>query len=195
MDAGAGDDAGDGVWVTYGELAKARNIERRAAVRLAQRRRWRRQAGNDGLARVLVPHDWLKPTDRSRDIAGDVAAHQTGDDTHDDAGNVARAISVLQQAVDMLQDQLAAERVRGDDARDRAGRAETTAASLRDRLDDLTAKLADAQAELAAAMDAADRHHAAAADARGRLADMERDNDARKGRGRLARLRAAWRGE
>ena len=31
MDAGAGDDAGDGVWVTYSELAKARGIERRAA--------------------------------------------------------------------------------------------------------------------------------------------------------------------
>ena len=62
-----GDDTSDGQWVTYGELAKARNIERRAAVRLAQRRRWRRQAGNDGLARVLVPPDWLKPVDRARD--------------------------------------------------------------------------------------------------------------------------------
>jgi hypothetical protein len=155
MDAGAGDDAGDGVWVTYGELAKARNIERRAAVRLAQRHRWRRQAGNDGLTRALVPPDWLKPVDRARDVAGDDVARRTSDDAPDDAGNVARAIAVLQQAVDVLQDQFAAERVRGDDARDKADRAETTTAGLRQRLDDLTAKLADAQAELATALDLA----------------------------------------
>jgi hypothetical protein len=144
MDAGAGDDAGDGVWVTYSELAKARGIERRAATRLAQRRRWRRQAGNDGLARVLVPHDWLRPADRGRDIAGDDVARRASDD----AGNVARAIAVLQRAVDMLQDQLAAERGRGDDAGDRADRSGATAAELRAQLADAQAALSAAQADV-----------------------------------------------
>ena len=51
-----------GVWMTYGELAVARDIQRDAARRLAQRHRWRRHTGNDGLARVLVPREWLSAT-------------------------------------------------------------------------------------------------------------------------------------
>jgi hypothetical protein len=43
-----------------------------------------------------------------------------------------------------------------------------------------------------AALEAANRADAEAAAARGRLADMERDNDARRAKGRWARLRAAW---
>jgi hypothetical protein len=43
-----GEDAGTGRWVTYDELAKVRGIERIGAVRLVQRKRWRRQRGNDG---------------------------------------------------------------------------------------------------------------------------------------------------
>ena len=44
-------------WLTYGQLAEARQIGRRAAVRLAQRHRLRRQPGNDGTVRVWVPAD------------------------------------------------------------------------------------------------------------------------------------------
>ena len=50
----AGDDAG--VWMTYDELAVARDIKRDGARRLAQRHRWRRHAGNDGL-----PVFWCRP--------------------------------------------------------------------------------------------------------------------------------------
>jgi hypothetical protein len=53
------DDIGGGQWLTYEELAKARGIQRLAAVRLTQRHKWRRQRGNDGHARVLVPDDML----------------------------------------------------------------------------------------------------------------------------------------
>jgi hypothetical protein len=48
---------GDGSWMTYGQLAEARQIGRRAAVRLAQRHHLRRQPGNDGSVRVWVPAD------------------------------------------------------------------------------------------------------------------------------------------
>jgi hypothetical protein len=43
----AGDIAAVGAWMTYGQLADARGISRRAAIRLTQRHRWRRQKGND----------------------------------------------------------------------------------------------------------------------------------------------------
>src|SRR3954449_11279572 len=47
----------DGAWVTYAELAKARGITRAAAVKLAQRHKWRRRKGNEPSreVKVLVP--------------------------------------------------------------------------------------------------------------------------------------------
>ena len=57
MDNADAADTGDGQWLTYGQLAEARQIGRRAAVRLAQRHRLRRQPGNDGTVRVWVPAD------------------------------------------------------------------------------------------------------------------------------------------
>jgi hypothetical protein len=50
-------DARDGRWWTYAQLAQARQVGKRAAVRLAQRHRLRRQPGNDGQTRVWVPTD------------------------------------------------------------------------------------------------------------------------------------------
>ena len=142
----AGDDTGDNAWCTYGELAKARNIERRAAVRLAQRRRWRRQAGNDGLARVLVPRDWLKPADRTRDIAGDMTADDAGDVAPVVAPAPSDAVAAFQAALTMLAEQLARERDRGDVAT-------VEVATLREQI-------ATLQADLATAQEAADRHFA-----------------------------------
>ena len=50
-------DADDGCWMTYGQLAEARRITRRAAIRLSQRHRLRRQPGNSGFTLVWVPSD------------------------------------------------------------------------------------------------------------------------------------------
>jgi hypothetical protein len=47
-----GDGAGG---MTYTELAAVRGISALSAERLVRRRRWPRQAGNDGVVRVLVP--------------------------------------------------------------------------------------------------------------------------------------------
>lgn len=41
--------------MTYAELAAVRGISAVSAERLVRRRRWPRQAGNDGVVRVLVP--------------------------------------------------------------------------------------------------------------------------------------------
>ena len=47
---------GDGARrMTYAELAQARQISLASARRLARRHHWPRQAGNDGIVRVIVP--------------------------------------------------------------------------------------------------------------------------------------------
>src|SRR4051812_18056037 len=56
-----GDGGGDARWLTYAELAQLRGISRASAERLAHRKRWRRQAGNDGRARLLVPLTEITP--------------------------------------------------------------------------------------------------------------------------------------
>src|SRR5215211_2764936 len=74
----------DSVRVTYAELARARGVSMAAARRLAQRHRWPKQVGNDGLSHVLVPATYLArsetdcsdvATDIMGDVAGDVATH------------------------------------------------------------------------------------------------------------------------
>jgi hypothetical protein len=78
---GNSDHDGDsnGRWLTYGEIAASRGTSRIAAVRLTQRHKWRRQMGNDGLARVLVPPNMLPDN---------VASHATGDNTGNSISNV-----------------------------------------------------------------------------------------------------------
>jgi hypothetical protein len=49
----------DGVWLTYRELADRLGTSAEGARRRAQRGRWTRQRGNDGLARIMVPNDAL----------------------------------------------------------------------------------------------------------------------------------------
>lgn len=46
-------------WMTYAELAEALGIGGDSARNLVRRKRWGRQAGNDGLARVGVPIEHL----------------------------------------------------------------------------------------------------------------------------------------
>ena len=58
MDMGAdstADDAADGQWMSYGELAAIRGIDRTSALKLALRHHWRKQRDNRGVVRVLVP--------------------------------------------------------------------------------------------------------------------------------------------
>jgi hypothetical protein len=58
------DSSDDGQWMTYAELAEARGIKLRAAVRQVQRQALRRQPGNDGKTRVWVPYDILEASPR-----------------------------------------------------------------------------------------------------------------------------------
>jgi hypothetical protein len=56
------DSSDTGRWLTYDEIAEARGTEKIGAIRWVQRHKWRRQPGNDGLVRVLVPDEALVRT-------------------------------------------------------------------------------------------------------------------------------------
>jgi chromosome segregation ATPase len=161
------DDAGTGRWMTYDELAEVRGIKRIGAVRLVQRYKWRRQAGNDGRARVLVPHDALEKvrgTDASTDAGHDDAGTGAGSAAGTDNVLLAGALSALEDAVLALREQLDASNARAEraeadraDERLRADRAETAVAAERQRADDLRAQIDVLNAEMAVMRAAADR--------------------------------------
>ena len=147
------DDAGTGRWMTYDELAEVRGIKRIGAVRLVQRYKWRRQAGNDGRARVLVPHDALEK------VRGTDAGIDTGDgDAGIDAGSAAgTGTTLLSGSLAALEDAVAVLREQLDAVNARAERAEADRADERRRADDLHAQIDVLNAELVVARADADR--------------------------------------
>jgi hypothetical protein len=197
MEMGA-DDAADGRWMTHAELAATRGISTASAIKLALRNGWRKQRDNRGTLRCLVPAAFIGLTQGGR---ADTRADARMVSRADDGADLSAAIITLRDAVTMLGDQLSHERMRAD-----------TAQAERD---DLRARLADAQAALAAAqadVEQVERGREAAetrtdelrreleasqiaqGEAEADAAELRQAEDARKGRGRLARLRAAWRG-
>jgi len=54
-------------WMTYSELAEALGIGGDSARNLVRRKRWQRQTGNDGLARIGVPVEHLQEHAKSND--------------------------------------------------------------------------------------------------------------------------------
>ena len=191
---GSGKRSPEGRWMTYGELGRIRGIGRESAVKLAQRKRWRRIPGNDGIARVLVPLDWLVP---AKDASPDHSPEPSGEPSPILAAFEAALaavreakdgeIATLRQQVERLAAQADAERTRADALRDRIedlqgrlGQSEAEGAAADVQTAQLTAQLKQARAEAQAAAEAA--------------ADMRQADDERQGRGRWARIRAAWRG-
>lgn len=153
-------DTGDGSWMTYSQLAQARQIGRRAAIRLAQRHHLRRQPGNDGSVRVWVPADMatsspFRPFPPATPNA-DVDDSQEADARLDPTPPQTQALATLESALraadaradaaialaDKLADELA-------DAGDRAGRAETRAAHAEQRATEAEARIAAKDSELA----------------------------------------------
>jgi chromosome segregation ATPase len=237
----ANDDTDDIMWLSYAELGKARGISTASATRLAFRRKWRRQHGNDGSARVAVPASEAQPKSE--------AIHE---DMDDDRGDITHVVNAIETAVTALRERADAADLRAEQAEARATAAEARAnqadqdraaaqaradradqevASERTRADraeqarvderhalqaDHERLIAVTTARLAEADGRADRAEQALAGERNR-ADMLRDRleaaeqahgkatqaadelrqaeAARKGRGLVARLRAAWRGE
>jgi len=199
MDNADAADTGDRQWLTYGQLAEARQIGRRAAVRLAQRHRLRRQPGNDGTVRVWVPADMaasspFRPHPPATPATPDAA---DADDTKgaDAAPFHSQALAALEDALraadaradaalalaNTLAAELADAGVRADHERQRADALHTGLATAETAITELRAGLAVAEHDAQAALEAAEALRQAEAE--------------RKARGLVARLRAAWRGE
>jgi hypothetical protein len=211
----SGEHSLDGRWLTYGELGHIRGIGRESAVKLAQRKRWRRIPGNDGVARVLVPLDWLTP---AKEPSGERSPQASPEHSPELPGIISAfdgAIAVLREQLDQANIRAVAAEARADrleqaiaTERSRADRAEATvtgerarADQVRDRIEVLQMQLATAEAdgstltietaELTAQLNQARRQAQEAQDA----AEVVRQAEAeRRARGLLARLRAAWRG-
>jgi hypothetical protein len=184
-----GDDAG--VWMTYDQLADTRDIKRDGARRLAQRHRWRRQTGNDGLARVLVPSEWLTTRgDSTRDIAGDTPAAPDSV-APDIAGVVAALQAAFEKAMAEVREakdgEIATLRDTVEGLRSTVARTEHRAQHAEARATESEANVRDAESRVRDATEAA----RIATDA---LNVVRRADEARRGKGRLRRAWDGWRG-
>ena len=173
------DDMGHGAWMTYDELATSRAITRRAAVRLTQRQRLRREPGNDGLVRIWVPASTRLPSQGQ--------SHRDGGDDARDTGLMAGALATLEAAVAVLTGRAEADR-RVEQAEARADVEQARADDLRERLETTERQMAQAEKDRDMAIAAHDRI-AREAEAL-RQADRER-----RSLNRMKRIRAAWRNE
>jgi hypothetical protein len=234
-----GDDAG--VWLTKAEFAERRQISQASADRLIRRQGWRRQPGNDGRVRVLVPPGALGQREHRPPEGYPREAPPEGADPVETvltalreahAGEIHRlteALTVERSRVDALlkagddhraeivaiEAKLAAETARADDARRQVHELASRVMALQGEADREreAAKAAERQteAEHTHGIDLEARItglHDLLADAEHRLVDAERGRTtaleqldamdraevARRGKGRWARLRAAWRG-
>jgi hypothetical protein len=197
-DAGVNIDA-DTVWLTYAELGIARGTNAAAAKRLAMRRRWRRQAGNDGTTRVSVP------VSEVRHWKGDTSAHtrvDAGVNTGDDTEVNTSVIKALEAAVASLTDRSTAAETRADRAEiraesveKRANEAERALSEERRRADRLELTHDRLETERDAAEARSTQAVADAQAAQQAAEELRQAEAARRGQGRWARLRVAWRGE
>jgi hypothetical protein len=200
---GSGEPSGEGRWLTYDDLGRVRGIGRESAVKLAQRKRWRRVPGNDGIARVLVPPEWLT-------LAKEPSPEVSPEPSPDSSPDISSIISGFETALATLREAHASEIATLKDdherfvaaLRDEHGRliavVETTAKALTERMEQT----------LAGEQGRADRAEQALAGERGRadvlrdridtlqaeMTGLRRAEAERQARGLLARLRDAWRG-
>ena len=197
MDVSA-DSPADGRWMTLKELADARRISVASAARLMRRRRWRRQPGNDGHIRVLVPAGEQEPkADDRPDRRPDVTTEGRPDVLADIRADVMEVIRPLQNAIAVLEAQLTEANARAVRAEQAVAGERVRADVLRDKLESLQAELRKAEetaVRLTDAEEAAKRAIGEAEEAAQALDQIRRAEEARKARGRLRRAWDGWRG-
>ena len=125
----------DGVWLTYHELAEKLGTSAEGARRRAQRGRWARQRGNDGLARVMVPNDALDGPRPVRALSAPPSDPALTDALREANTALTGHIETLKDENGRLAQQLA-------EAQAQASAAIAAFASLADRLDALAAERA-----------------------------------------------------
>lgn len=144
--------------MTYDELAARLGIERESARQLAIRKRWTRQRGNDGRARVAVPDDAL-PSPSPSDATGHDPSKRTSDDPLQDTDAVrvlTRHIERLEQALLTAEEKATHLESERDVGRDLARQAEGERDAAR-----ADARAAAAQAEALREVLAVERERAA----------------------------------
>src|SRR4051812_5286084 len=104
--------------LTYAELADALGITTASAKRLAIRRRWAKQPGNDGRSRVVVPVERLlvERTPATGDSTRDDTAVVTNEATSDDIGDKLIVITTLTRHIERLEQDLTAVKAERDRA-------------------------------------------------------------------------------
>ena len=184
------DDRGDIRWLTYAELGQVRGISTASATRLAFRRKWRRQPGNDGIVRVAVPAGEDQPR-----------SDKPHDDMGDDRADIMRLVSALEAAIATarereqtdaatitgLREQLAEAIERAKTTEARAERTDAALTSERAKADALRERLEAREGDL-------DIARAQATTAHDALRTLRQTEQERKGRGRLRRAWDGWRG-
>lgn len=95
------------LFLTYAELAAKLGIKPDSAKKLAQRRKWARVVGNDGLARVKVPVEA---------VPGSVVGAVTPEPVIPYVPDLTPRVAQLEGLVEGLRGQLEAERKRADAA-------------------------------------------------------------------------------
>ena len=187
-------DQDDGRWLTYPELAAVRGIDKPSAIRLATRKKWRRQRDNRRVVRVLVPPEWLSRRYQSMDPPmeqpdrGRICDLSSDRTDFDSTAALAAVEAAHAGEIAALHGQIAG-------LKDRAERAEGAIADAEADVRELRAHATALQVELAERQAALDRTQAEARAAQGRAEALSKADAARKARGLLARLRAAVRGE
>ena len=166
--------------LTYAQIGERFALKPEAARTRVRRLGWRTMPGNDGRTLALVPEDAdLRP--------GGAHAVPPEDDRADGEGED-RAVTA------MLTGLLAEATARADRAEERADAANGRADAALALADRLTAQVADACARAERAESERDAARAAATEALQAAEDLRAAERAWWGRGRWARLRAAWRG-
>lgn len=181
-------DGGNGQWLTYDQVAEARGTSRDAAIRWIQRRRFRRQPGNDGRVLVLIPHNAVEDAGARAPQRTPLAPPDVGDGAppnahHNAVGDALPNVhhnalpnappsvphdttEVWRAAIDTLRSQL----IRADQRED----------VMRAELEQLRSVIRDAEQAARIATDA--------------LSAARRAEEERKARGRMRRVWLAWRG-
>ena len=186
--------AADGIWMTKVELAAIRRISTASADRLIRRQGWRKERGNDGRARVLVPRIWAEPrrTNPPAHARTNLAAGAISPaDDH-------RAITALEVAVAALREEAEQSRSWAATGHARADRAEASrdeerarAGALQERIEELRMRCAALEAEAKAAHDRAWASGEAAGALREQLSGAEQRIEAERERAERAESRAA----
>jgi hypothetical protein len=153
----SGEHSPDGRWVSYDELGRIRGIGRESAVKLVQRKRWRRVRGNDGEARISVPLDWLAAAKPATEDTSPEHTPQPSPDTPRIMAALETAIVALTVRAERAEAEadraiaaLQIERERGVGERARADRAEAQVDHLRQATKTTERVLREAEAALTA---------------------------------------------